>query len=80
MVLCGGCKFWDKESWAVNDPEWGECLKLSASSSDIDIDTIAEAICHSEGIGAELITKKQFGCVCGEEPRTEEEKIKKGES
>ena len=68
-VTCGNCKYWKP----ITDYKVGKMLieyKLCTKHSqerDFDASNVnATAVCLSEGIEGELLTKENFGCIEGE--------------
>lgn len=63
---CASCRFWDPQAWAANPYEnFGECAAASKEPGK-GADVMITATCASEGIGGELLTRADFGCILHE--------------
>ncbi len=61
---CKDCKHWDKKSFVIEDweiPSYGECKRYDHDQVKFATEQFA-AICWSEGISGEFLTKGNFGC------------------
>ena len=70
IVSCGSCKYWDKEDFRISSlPRdfngMGVCTKHTHERTQNMKEELADAICFTEGIGGEFITREAFGCVSG---------------
>ena len=71
LVMCGVCKHWDTEGYVArdcnpNNDGWGMCRKHSHERGEDVTNELADAICYGEGIEGELLTRRNFACVCGD--------------
>jgi hypothetical protein len=61
-MSCEHCKYWSKEDSHIlrgYNGNYGVCVAANTTDSEGKMD----AICFSESVSAELITRKDFGCV-----------------